>query len=100
MPSPLSAVSAGAQFFSHTPESIFTVEQFSGEDALMISEAEKFSRGEVLPVLERLDQQEDGLMPALIHRAGALGFCGIDTPEEFGGLGLSKNLEARILEFL
>jgi alkylation response protein AidB-like acyl-CoA dehydrogenase len=100
MPFPLYAMSAGAQFFSQTPDSIFTPEQFCGDDALMISEAEKFSRGEVLPVLDRLDQQEDGLMSSLIHRAGALGFCGIDTPEEYGGLGLSKNLAARILEFL
>lgn len=66
----------------------------------MIQAADQFSRKEVLPNIERLDRQEDGLMPQLIHRAGALGFCGVDSPEAYGGLGLSKNLGARILEFL
>lgn len=99
---PLSATNTpqGCEFFSRTPDSIFTVEQFQGDEALMISTAEQFSRGEVLPVVERLDRQEDGLMPSLIRKAGDLGFCGIDSPEAYGGLGLSKNLAARILEFL
>lgn len=66
----------------------------------MISEADRFSRNEVLPVAERLDHQEDDLMPNLIRQAGELGFCGVDTPEAYGGLGLSKNLSARILEHL
>ncbi len=67
---------------------------------MMISTAEQFSRKEVLPLVERLDKQEDGLMPRLIHQAGELGLCGIDTSDQFGGLGQSKNLAARILEFM
>lgn len=66
----------------------------------MISAAEQFSRNEVMTVLERLDAQEDGLSPALIRKAGELGLCGVDTSEEFGGLGLGKNLAARILEYM
>jgi len=90
----------GCEFFSRTPESIFTPEKFIGDEALMIQTAEQFSRKEVLPLLERLDHQEDGLMPSLIRNAGELGLCGVDTPDEFGGLGLGKNLAARILEFM
>ncbi len=99
---PISSITnaTGCDFFSSTPDSIFTVEQFQGDDALMIQAAEQFSRGEVLPLVERLDHQEDGLMPSLIQKAGELGFCGIDSPETFGGLGQSKNLAARILEYL
>ncbi|MBC8063694.1 MAG: acyl-CoA dehydrogenase family protein [Chlorobia bacterium] len=93
-------IAKGGDFFSSTPDSIFTVEQFEGDDAFMIDAAEQFSRGEVLPVSERLDHQEDGLMPTLIRKAGELGFCGIDSPEAYGGLGLSKNLSARILEYM
>jgi alkylation response protein AidB-like acyl-CoA dehydrogenase len=66
----------------------------------MIDTAEQFARGEILPVVERLDHQEEGLMPELIRKAGELGFCGIDAPEAYGGLGLGKNLAARILEYL
>ncbi|MBX7131400.1 MAG: acyl-CoA dehydrogenase family protein [Fimbriimonadaceae bacterium] len=93
-------IPTGCSFFSETPESIFTPEDFSSDERLMIDTAEQFSRKEVLPVSEALDHQEDGLMPKLIHRAGELGFCGADTPEQYGGLGLSKTLAARMLEFL
>lgn len=90
----------GCSFFSRTPESIFSPEQFVGDEQLMISEADRFSKNEVLPLVERLDKQEDDLMPNLVRKAGQLGFCGVDTPEAYGGLGLHKNLAARILEHL
>lgn len=90
----------GCTFFSQTPDTIFTPEDFAHDERLMVEAAEQFSKKEVLPVVERLDKQEPGLMPALIRKAGELGFCGADTAEEYGGLGLSKNLAARILEFL
>ena len=94
------AVPVGCAFYSQTPSSIFTTEQFQGDDALMIDTAEQFSRKEVLPLVERLDHQEEGLMPGLIRKAGDLGLCGIDSPDTFGGLGLPKNLAARILEYM
>lgn len=92
--------SRGGAFFAATPSSIFTPEQFTGDSALMIRTAEEFSRKEVLPVQERLDHQEDELMPSLVRKAGELGFCGTDTAEAYGGLGLPKNLSARMLEML
>ena len=76
------------------------MEDFSHDEQLMIKTAEQFSRSDVLSVVERLEKQEDGLMPSLIQRAGALGLLAVDTPEAYGGLGLGKNLAARILEFL
>lgn len=91
---------AGGSFYSETPSRVFTPEQFVGDERLMIETAEQFSRKEVLPLVERLDHQEEGLMPDLIHKAGELGLCGVDTPEAYGGLGLGKNLAARILEFM
>ena len=90
----------GGSFLSRTPDRTFTVEQFSSDENLMIQAAELFSRGEVLPVVERLDHQEDGLMPSLFQKAGDLGFCGVDTPDRYGGLGLGKCVAGRILEYL
>lgn len=90
----------GCGFFAATPDRIFTPADFTSDDRLMIETAEQFSRKEVMPILERLDHQEEGLMPGLIRKAGELGLCGIDSPEQFGGLGLGKNLAARILEFM
>lgn len=90
----------GGAFLNETPASIFTPEQFVGDELLMIQTAEQFSRNEVLTVVDRLEKQEDGLMPSLIRKAGNLGLTGVDAPEEYGGLGLEKNLAARILEFM
>ncbi len=98
--SPHTQSSAGCAFFSTTPERIFTPEDFSSDEKLMIEQAEQFSRKEVIPLEERLDAKEDGLMPGLIEKAGQLGFCGVDTSDQYGGLGLGKNVAARILEFL
>ncbi|MFQ3677192.1 MAG: acyl-CoA dehydrogenase family protein [Fimbriimonadaceae bacterium] len=93
---------AGGSFLSTPPPRIFTVEDFGPDDRLMIDTAEQFVRKEIMApdVLVRLERQEEGLMPRLIYDAGQLGLVGIDTPEAYGGLGLPKNLAARILEFL
>ena len=91
---------AGSAFLSSTPDRIFTVEDFAGDELLMIDTAEQFSRKEVVPLAEELEKQPDGLMPTLIRKAGELGLCGIDAPEAYGGLGLGKNLAARMLEML
>ncbi|MBI5706188.1 MAG: acyl-CoA dehydrogenase family protein [Armatimonadetes bacterium] len=90
----------GGAFLYRPPEKIFTVEDFSSDDRLMIETAEQFSRKEVLSAVDRLQVQEEGLMPSLIRQAGELGLLGTNAPEKYGGLGLGKNLSARILEFL
>lgn len=97
---PHTLTESGGSFFSLLPARTFTPEDFDREERMMIGAASEFSRGEVLPVVERLDHQEDGLMRSLITRAGELGFCGPDTPDTYGGLGLGKNVAARMLEFL
>jgi alkylation response protein AidB-like acyl-CoA dehydrogenase len=97
---PFESTEHGCSFFSKTPDRAFAPEDFAADERLMVETAEQFSRKEVLPVQERLDAKEEGLMPGLVHKAGQLGFCGVDTPEAYGGLGLGKNLAARILEFL
>ncbi|MBV6457125.1 MAG: putative acyl-CoA dehydrogenase [Fimbriimonadaceae bacterium] len=94
------AQAKGGSFLNSVPERTFTPEDFVGDEELMIASAEQFMRKEVMPIQDRIDAQEEGLMPALIRKAGELGFCGIDSPEPYGGLGLGKNLAARILEFL
>ncbi|MCH8275296.1 MAG: acyl-CoA dehydrogenase family protein [Armatimonadetes bacterium] len=94
------AAPSGGQFLLAAPTSIFTPEQFDFEANLMIDAARQFMRGEVMPVLERLDKLEEGLMPALVRKACELGFGGPETPVEYGGLGLAKSLGTRLLEML
>jgi alkylation response protein AidB-like acyl-CoA dehydrogenase len=90
----------GCGFLTALPANPFFPEAFLADERLMIQTAEAFTRNEVLPNLERLEKQEDSFMLSLLHKAGDLGFCGPDTPEAYGGLGLSKTLAARMLEFL
>ncbi|MEO7453905.1 MAG: acyl-CoA dehydrogenase family protein [Fimbriimonadales bacterium] len=92
--------SAGGRFLLGDDARIFTPEDFGSDEQLMIKTASDFARREVNPVIDRLDKQEEGLMESLFAKVGALGFAGPETPEEYGGLGLSKSLGTRMLEHL
>lgn len=82
------------------PEAVLTPERLDAEVRLMAETATAFLRGEVLPVADRLQEQEPGLMPHLLRRAAALGLLATDIPERYGGLGLAKSASARIAEAL
>ncbi|RYG87536.1 acyl-CoA dehydrogenase, partial [bacterium] len=99
-PTALPNILSGSRFLHESPASTFTPEDFDADERLMIETAEEFCRHEVLPCLEEIDRQEEGLMPSLIAQAGELGLCGVDTSDAYDGLGLGKNLAARILEFM
>src|SRR5262249_40107383 len=68
----------------------FTGADFAQDDLLYAKTAEDFVRHEVLPRIDELEAKEEGLMPALLRRAGELGLLMIDGPERSGGLGLRK----------
>ena len=79
-----------------TPQ--FTGADFSEEDVLYATTAEEFVRNEVLPQLDAIEAKQEGLMPALLKRAGALGLLMIDVPEAYGGLGLRKTTSMLVSE--
>jgi alkylation response protein AidB-like acyl-CoA dehydrogenase len=61
------------------------------EERRMIQEtARAFARDEVTPAANRLDPLKGDMPAALLDRMGELGFFGITTPEEYGGLGLGS----------
>ncbi len=69
------------------PESIFIPEDFSEEQKMIMEMCSSFVKTEVLPVIERIDKLEPGLMPSLLDKAGEQGLLGTSIPEEYGGLG-------------
>ncbi|HEY8518104.1 MAG TPA: acyl-CoA dehydrogenase family protein [Candidatus Binatia bacterium] len=79
-----------------TPQ--FTGADFTDDDRLYAKTAEDFVRNEVLPILDRIEAKEEGLMPALLKRAGELGLLMIDIPEKYGGLGLDKTTSMLVSE--
>ena len=73
------------------PKDIFIPEDFSEESKLMADSCKQFLDKEVIPNLEKIDQQEEGLMASLLEKAGNLGLLAVTIPEEFGGLALNFN---------
>ncbi|MFN8544087.1 MAG: acyl-CoA dehydrogenase family protein [Candidatus Binatia bacterium] len=76
----------------------FTGADFTEEDLLYAKTAEDFVRGEVLPQLDAIERKDDGVIVALLKRAGALGLLMIDVPETYGGLGLHKTTSMLVSE--
>ena len=68
-------------------QDIFIPEQWTEEQLMMKKTCEDFLEQEVTPHLDRIDSQEEGLMPSILEKAGALGLLGISIPENLGGLG-------------
>lgn len=72
------------------PATVFTREDLSLEERQMGETAQRFMEKEVLPRLEALEHQEEGLAVKLFRQACELGLLSIEVPEDFGGLGLHK----------
>jgi alkylation response protein AidB-like acyl-CoA dehydrogenase len=69
---------------------VFTPEKLNDEHKLIRQTAQEFIKGEVLPVVERLENKEWSLNRELLKKCGALGLLGTNIPEEYGGVDLDK----------
>ena len=69
---------------------VFTPERLSDEHRLIEQTAAEFIANEVAPALPEMEKKNWKVARDLVARAGALGLIGVDTPEEFGGVGLDK----------
>lgn len=67
-----------------------TRERITEEQRLIEQTAAEFMRGEVLPVLDRLEQKDWALNRTLLQKCGALGLLGTNVPEQYGGVDLDK----------
>ena len=65
----------------------FIPEYFQEEQQMVKDMCASFLDTEVLPVIDRIDKLEPGLMPSLIEKAGEQGLLGTSIPESLGGLG-------------
>ncbi len=65
----------------------YTPEDFNEEQQMVKDMCLQFLRTEVVPVIERIDKMEAGLMPSLMVKAGEQGLLGASIPEAYGGLG-------------
>lgn len=72
-------------------QDIFIPEEFDEEQLMIKKTCEDFIETEVLPNLDRIDAQEEGLMVELLDKAGELGILGVSIPEQYGGFGKNFN---------
>ncbi len=68
-------------------EDIFIPENWDEEQLMIAQTCQDFVDQKVVPILNRIDSQEEGLMVDLIDQAGELGILSVSIPEEYGGFG-------------
>jgi len=65
----------------------FTPEDFNEEQLMVKEMCLQFLKTEVIPVVDKIDKMEPGLVPSLMVKAGEQGLLGVAVPEDLGGLG-------------
>ncbi len=79
------------------PQTVFIPEDLNEEQKMMTEAAREFVEKEILPKLDAIDKQEEGLTVSLLKKAGELGLLGVSIPEEYGGLGEDFNTSTALL---
>ncbi len=90
----------GGQFLL-TPvnsEPIFTPEQLTPDQKALGATAHDFIEKDVLPLNDKIEKQEKGVITALLKKAGEIGLLMAEVPEAYGGLGLNKAASTVIAE--
>ena len=80
-------IQSGGEFLIKETDAadIFIPEELNEEQKMIVETCEGFLEAEIFPMLDRIDEQEDGLMRNLISKAGELGLLGVSLPEEYEG---------------
>jgi alkylation response protein AidB-like acyl-CoA dehydrogenase len=94
------AILRGGEFLikETNPQDVFTPEDFTEEQRMMAQTCLDFVQEEVLPLLDRLDNHEEGLMESLMKKAGELGLFAVSIPEQYGGLNMDFNTSLLVTE--
>jgi alkylation response protein AidB-like acyl-CoA dehydrogenase len=79
---------------------MFSPENFSEEQLMIRDMCNQFLDTEVVPILDRIDALEPGLMRSLVQKAGEQGLLAVSFPEEYGGLGKDFVTSTIVNEYL
>jgi alkylation response protein AidB-like acyl-CoA dehydrogenase len=79
---------------------IFIPENFSEEQTMIRDMCIQFLDTEVMPILDRIDALETGLMRSLVQKTGEQGLLAVSFPEEYGGLGKDFVTSTIVNEYL
>ncbi|HEX6593398.1 MAG TPA: acyl-CoA dehydrogenase family protein [Bacillota bacterium] len=81
-----------------TGDDVITPEDFTEEHHMIAKTTEDFVEGEVVPLIDKLENHEFEYSVELLKKAGELGLLSADIPEEYGGLALDKISSSLITE--
>jgi alkylation response protein AidB-like acyl-CoA dehydrogenase len=92
----------GGAFLMEAPDhnSVFIPAELNEEQLMIRQMALDFADGEVFSRLDAIDDQEPGLVPSLLEKAGELGLLGISIPEEYGGFAKDFNTGTVVTEII
>lgn len=92
----------GGEFLIKETEAadIFIPAEFTEEQNMMAQATKDFIDKEIQPKREKIEKQEDGIVPELMTKAGELGLLGVSIPEEYGGLGMNFNTSMLIADII
>jgi len=93
-------ISKGGSFFlDDVPYTkVFTPEDFNEGHEMILRTTERFIKTEVMPDVDRLENQDFTLCRTLMRKAGELGLIGTDIEEEFGGSHMGLTASQLIME--
>lgn len=80
----------GGQFLIQEtqPDEVFTPEDFTEEQRMMIDSVKEFVDREIWPHKPRFEQKDYELTHEVMKKIGELGLLGVAVPEAYGGLGM------------
>lgn len=92
----------GGEFLTKdlTWEQIFTHEDLSEEQKMMLESAKEFIDKEVWPKKHQIEKKDYALIEDLMKKLGELGFLGISVPEKYGGLGMGFTTTMLVCDYL
>lgn len=67
---------------------LFIPEDFNEEQRMVKETVRSFVEQEILPVVDRIETLEEGLIPSILDKFAALGLLGTHMPEDLGGSNL------------
>ncbi|SFE94367.1 acyl-CoA dehydrogenase family protein [Alteribacillus iranensis] len=88
----------GFLFDTLKAEDVFTPEDMTDEQKMIAKTTEDFVIGEVVPLKEKIEDQQFDISKRLLKEAGKLGLLSADVPEKYEGLGLDKISSTLIAE--
>lgn len=83
-----------------SPEDVFIPEELNEEQKMIRDMANDFLDAEVIPKLEEIDKQQEGLVESLMGKAGELGLLATSIPEEYEGFGKDFNTSLLLTEVM